>query len=58
MKLLGSTKQGVDEDKDGEDVPKVEPVEVVLVHCSLVNNNAEHNNCRSLIQWSMVYWSK
>ena len=50
MKLLGSTKQGVDEDKDGEDVPKVEPVEVVLVHCSLVNNNAEHNNCRSLIQ--------
>ena len=42
MKLLGSTKQGVDEDKDGVDVPKVEPVEVVLVHCSSVNNNAEN----------------
>ena len=26
-------------DKDGEDVPKLEFVEVVLVHCNLVNNN-------------------
>ena len=25
--------------KDGEDVPKLESVEVVLVHCNLVNNN-------------------
>ena len=39
MKLLGSTKKGVDQDKDGEDIPKLESVEVVLVHCNLVNNN-------------------
>ena len=39
MKLLGSTKKGVDQDKNGEDVPKLESVEVVLVHCNLVNNN-------------------
>ena len=39
MKLLGSTKKDVDEDKDGEDVPKLESVEVMLAHCSLVNNN-------------------
>ena len=38
MKLLGSTKKDVDQDKDGEDVPKLEPVEVVLVHCNLVNS--------------------
>ena len=38
MKLLGSTKKDVDQDKDG-DVPKLESVEVVLVHCNLVNNN-------------------
>ena len=38
MKLLGSTKKDVDQDKDGEDVPKLESVEVVLVHCNLVNN--------------------
>ena len=39
MKLLGSTRKEVDKDKDGEDVPKLESVEVVLMHCNLVNNN-------------------
>ena len=39
MKLLGSAKKDVDKNKDGEDVPKLESVEVVLVHCNLVNNN-------------------
>ena len=32
IKLLVSTKKGVDQDKDGEDLPKLESVEVVLVH--------------------------
>ena len=31
MRLLGSTKKDVDKDKDGENVPKLESVEVVLV---------------------------
>ena len=39
MKLLGSTKKYADQDKDGEDVPKLESVEVALVYCNLVNNN-------------------
>ena len=39
MKVLESTKRDVDQDKDGEDVPKLESVEVVLVHCNLVNNS-------------------
>ena len=39
IKLLGSTKNDVDKDKDGEDVPKLESVEVVLSHCNLVNNS-------------------
>ena len=39
MKLLGSTKKDVDQDKDGEDVPKLESAALVLVHCNLVNNN-------------------
>ena len=38
MKLLGSTKDTIDADKNSENVPKLENVEVVLVHCSLVNN--------------------
>ena len=39
MKLLGSTKKDVDQHKDGEEVPKLESVEVVLVQCNQVNNN-------------------
>ena len=39
MKLLGSIKKYVDQDKDGKDVPKSESVEVVWVHCNLVNYN-------------------
>ena len=38
-KLLGSTKKDVDKDRNGEDVSKVESVEVVLVHINLVNNS-------------------
>ena len=38
MKLLGSAKKDVDKNKDGEDVPKLESVEFVLVHCNIVNN--------------------
>ena len=38
MKLLGSTKDIIDADKNGEDVPRLEYIEVVLVHCNLVNN--------------------
>ena len=39
MKLLGSTKDIIDSDKNGENVPRLENVEVVLVHCNLVNNS-------------------
>ena len=38
MKLLGSTLSIIDADKNFENVPKLENVEVVLVHCNLVNN--------------------
>ena len=38
MKLLGSTKDTIDANKNSENVPKLENVEVVLVHFTLVNN--------------------
>ena len=44
MKLLGSTKKDVDKDKDGENVPKLETFEVVLVHCNLVKNDCQHTS--------------
>ena len=39
MQLFGSSKNVFDKNKDGEIVPRLETVEVVLVHCNLVNNN-------------------
>ena len=39
MKLLGSTKNIVVSDKNSENVPRLENVEVVLVHCNLVNKS-------------------
>ena len=39
MKLLGSRKKDVDKEKDGENLAELESVEVVLVHCNLVNSN-------------------
>ena len=44
MKLLGRTKKDVDQNKDGADVPKLESVEVVLVHCNQVNNNYQQKS--------------
>ena len=41
MKLLGCVKKDVDQDKDGEDVPKLKSFEVVLVHRNLLNNNCQ-----------------
>ena len=43
MKLLGSSSSIIDKDKDGELVPKLENVEVVLVHCNLVNNSYQQH---------------
>ena len=44
MKLLGSTKKDVDKDKNSEIVPKLESVEVVLVHCNLVKSDYQHTS--------------
>ena len=39
IKLLGSTSCIIDADKNSENIPRLENVEVVLVHCNLVNNS-------------------
>ena len=45
MRLLESTKKkDVDKEKDGENVPKLQSVEVVLVHCNLVKNDYQHSS--------------
>ena len=44
MKLLGSTKNIIDADKNSENLPRLENVEVVLVHCNLVNNSYQQHS--------------
>ena len=39
MKLLGSTKNKITKEKNGENVSHLEIIEVVLVHCNMVNND-------------------
>ena len=39
MQLSGISKKVIDKNKDGDIVSRLETVEVVLVHCNLVNNN-------------------
>ena len=39
MKLLGSTESKISKDKNRENVPHLENVDLVLVHCNLVNND-------------------
>ena len=44
MRLLGSTRKEVDKDKDRENLPKLESVEVVLMHCYLVKNDYQQDS--------------
>ena len=44
MRLLRSAKKYVGKDKGGKITPKLESVEVVLVHCNLVKNNYQHTS--------------
>ena len=44
MKLLGSSKSKITKDENGEGVPNLEVVEVVLVHCNLVNNDYQQES--------------
>ena len=39
MKLLGGTSNIIDADKNSENALRLENVEVILVHCNLVNNS-------------------
>ena len=51
MQLLGSSKEEIGQDKDGELVPKIEKVDVALIHCNIVNNI---NQQKSRVLYSFV----
>ena len=43
MILLGSTKNKITNDENGENVPHLEITEVVLVHCNIINNDYQQD---------------
>ena len=44
MELLGSTVRKINKYKNGENVPHLDVVELVLVHCNLVNNDYQQDS--------------
>ena len=44
MKLLGSAKNKITKEKNGENVSHLEITEVVLVHCKIVNNDYQQDS--------------
>ena len=44
MKLYGSTESKITKNKNGENVPHLEVVKLVLVHCNLVNNDYQQDS--------------
>ena len=51
MELLGSTKNEITKDKNGESLTLLEIAEVVLVHCNIVNNEYQQD---SLVLYTFV----
>ena len=44
MKLLGSSKNKITKNKNGENVSHLEITEVILVHCNMVNNDYQQDS--------------
>ena len=43
-KLFGSSESKINKDKNGKKLPNLEVVELVLVHCNLVNNDYQQDS--------------
>ena len=44
MKLLESTKRRISKDKNGENIARLENIQVVLVHCNIVFNQYQYDS--------------
>ena len=44
MKILGSAESRITKDKNGENVPHLEVIELVLIHCNLVDNDYQQDS--------------
>ena len=63
LKLLASTSNTIDSDKNSQNVPRLENVEVVLVHCNLVNKrvlftfvpNKKYGQLISIVPHTLIF---
>ena len=44
MELLASTESKITKDKNGENIPHLEVVELILVHCNIIKNNYQQDS--------------
>ena len=44
MKLLGTTENNIAKNKNGENLPHLEIIGLVLVHCNIVNNDYQKDS--------------
>lgn len=44
MKLFGNTEKKINKDKNSENVPHLENIEVALAYCSFINNKYQHDS--------------
>ena len=44
INVLGSTKSKINKDENGENVPYLEIIEVVLIHYNIVNNDCQQDS--------------
>ena len=42
--VLGSTKSKINKDENGENIPYLEIIEVVSIHCNIVNNDCQQDS--------------
>ena len=57
MKLLGNAKKDVDKDKNGENLTKLESIEVALVDFNLVKNDYQHISNVFLVLFQTNSWN-
>ena len=54
---LGSIEQKINKDKNGKNVPPLKIIEVVLVHCNIVNNYTSMNQEFRLRLFQTSHWA-
>ena len=58
IKLPGSTKSKINKNKNGENVPHLEIIEVISVNCNILNNNYQNNSRVLHLCCIYIYFSK